>query len=83
MHGRIVDLWRYRATSEEENFIEQIKASIFLDELLAIEIMQEPLSNFEVKVNPSILKDQFYSRRDLFIFASTAPVLFDWSNETS
>ena len=83
MHGRIVNLWRYRATSEERNLKEQIKAPIFLEELLAIEIIQESQSNFEEKVNSSILKAQFYSRTDLFIFASTAPVLFDWSNETS
>ena len=31
MHGRMVDLWRYRATSVERNFIHRIKAPIFLE----------------------------------------------------
>ena len=39
MHDRIVDLQRYRATSGERNFTERIKASIFLEAVLAIEIM--------------------------------------------
>ena len=39
MHGSVVDLYRYRATSVERNFIEQIKATIFSGALLAIEIM--------------------------------------------
>ena len=33
----MVHLWRYRATSEERNFIEPIKAPIFLEAVLAIE----------------------------------------------
>ena len=43
----------------------------------------EPQSNFEEKVNPSILKDDFSSRTDPFIFTSIPPVLLDRSNETS
>ena len=39
IHGPMVDLKRCRATSEERNFIEQIKALIFSDAVLAIEIM--------------------------------------------
>ena len=62
MHGRMVDLQRYRATSGERNFIERIKAPIFLEEVLATEIMYEPQSNLEEKVNLSILKDNFSSR---------------------
>ena len=37
----------------------------------------------EKKVNPSILKDDFFSRTDPLIFTSIAPVLLDRSNETS
>ena len=47
--------------------------------VLAIEVLQEPQSNLEEKVNPSIWKDDFSS----CIFKSIAPVLLDWSNETS
>ena len=60
----MADLKRYRATSEERNLIERIKAPIFLEEVLAIEIMLEPLSNLEEKVNARILKDYFSSRID-------------------
>ena len=34
-----------------------MKASIFLEAVLAIEIKVEPPSNLEEKVNPSIFKD--------------------------
>ena len=62
MHGCVVvDLERCRATSIERNFIEQIKTPIFLEALLATEIMQDLKSNLEEKVNPSILKDEFSS----------------------
>ena len=47
---------RYRATSGKRNFIEQIRAPIFLEAVLAIQKMYEPQSNLEEKVNPSILK---------------------------
>ena len=72
-----------QATSVERNFIEQIKAPIFLEAVLAIEIMKEPQSNLEEKVNPIILKDDFSSRTDPSIFTSITPVLLDWSIETS
>ena len=39
LHGCMVDLQRYRATSGERNFIEQIKAPIFLEAVVAIEKM--------------------------------------------
>ena len=83
MHGCMVHLLRYRATSGERNFIEQIKAPIFLEVVLAKEIMLEPQSNLEKKVNPSIQKDDFSSRTDPSIFLSIAPVLLDQSKETS
>ena len=39
--------------------------------------------DLEVKVNPSILKDEFSERTDPFIFKPIDPVLFDQSNKTS
>ena len=42
MQSQTVDLQRYRATSGERNFIKQIKAPIFLETVLAVEIMYEP-----------------------------------------
>ena len=73
----MVDLLRYRATSEERNFIEYFKALIFLEANLTIEIMYEPQSNLEEKVNPSILKDDLSSSKDPSIFTSMAPMLLD------
>ena len=75
MHPPMVNLLRYRATSGERIFIEQIKALIFLEAISAIQIMQEPQSNLEEKLNPSILKDDFSSRTDPPIFLSIAPVV--------
>ena len=46
------------------------KALIFLETVLAIDIMQEPQFNLEEKDNPSILKDDFSSRTDSSIFTS-------------
>ena len=51
MEGHMVDLKRCRATSGERNFIEHIKAPIFLEAVLAIEIMWAPKLNFEEKGN--------------------------------
>ena len=68
---------RYRAISGERNFIERNKTSIFLETVLAIEIMYEPQSNSEEKVNPNFLKDDFSSRTDPSIFTSIALVLLD------
>ena len=45
--------------------------------------MQETQSNLEEKVNPNILKDNFSSKTDPFIFTSIEPLLLDRSNETS
>ena len=53
MHGCMVDLLGYRATSGERNFIEQIKAPIFLEAVLAIEIMQEPTPTYKRKSTPA------------------------------
>ena len=44
---------------KRKNFIERIKVPIFLKGVLAIEIMYEPQSNIEEKVNPRILKADF------------------------
>ena len=70
MQGCIVDLQRYRATFGETNFIKQVKAPIFLEEVSAIGIMQELQSNLKDKGNRSILKDGFSSRTDPSIFTS-------------
>ena len=78
MHGRMVDLWRYRTPSGERNFVQRIKAPIFLEAVLAIEIMQEPQSNLEKKLDSSILKDD-----DPSILRSIAPELLEQSNKTS
>ena len=83
MQGRILDLQRYRATSGERNFVERIKAPIFLKAILEIETLQEPQSNLEEKSSPSILKDDLFSRINQSIFASIAPVLLDQSKETN
>ena len=70
---------RYRVTSGERNIMKQIKAPIFLRADLTIETIQ----TLKEKVNPSILKDYFSSRKDPSIFTSIAPMLLDPSNETS
>ena len=60
-------------TQENETFITS-QSSIFLEAILAIEIMQEPQSNLEEKLNTSILKGYFPPRTDPSIFTSIAPV---------
>ena len=60
MHGCKVDLQRYRATSGEQSFIDCIKAPVYLETVLAIDIRLEPKSNLEDKFNPCILKDDFH-----------------------
>ena len=40
-------------------------------------------SNLEEKINPSILKEYFFSRTEPFIFTLIAPVLLEQSNKTS
>ena len=63
-------IYRCRATSGERNLIEQIKTPMFLEALLPAEIMQEPQSNLEEKINSGILKYNFSSRTDSSIFTS-------------
>ena len=75
----MVDLYRHRATSGERNLIGCIRAPIFLEAVLAIQIMYEPQSNLEEKSNPNIFQVDFSSRTDPSIFKSIAPVLLDWS----
>ena len=68
----------------ERHFTDWLKAPLFLELVLAIEIMEGPQSNLEEKDNPKILKDNFSSRKDPSIFTSIA---LDWplarSNKTS
>ena len=54
----------------KRNFVERIKALIFLEAVLAIEIIQEPQSNLEKKVDFSTLKDDFSSKTDPSILTS-------------
>ena len=78
-YGRFIEI---QSNLSRIKLIEQIKTPIFLELLLAIEVIKEPQSKLEENVNPSILKDDFSSRREPPIFTSIAPVLLDWSNET-
>ena len=59
------------------------QGTILLELLLGIEIIEEPQSNLEEKIYPSILKDGFSSKADPPIFTSTAPVLLERPNKTS
>ena len=60
-----------QATNIQE---EQIRMSI---NLLFVEDISKAQPNLVEKDNPSILKDDFYSRTDPHIFTSIAPVLLD------
>ena len=77
-YGTFIEI---QSNLRKKNFIERIKAPIFLKAVLAIEIM--PQSNLENKVNPSILKDDFSSRTNPSIFTLIEPLLLDRPNETS
>ena len=59
MQGHVVVLKRYRATPGERNFLEQIIPPIFLEAVLAIEILREPKLNLEEKDNPWTLEGNF------------------------
>ena len=78
--GRFIEI---NLTSEERNFIERIKAVIFMKLGLAMQKMEEAQLNLEEKDSPSIPKDGFCSKRALSIFILKAPWLSDQSNETS
>ena len=56
---------------------EYIKAPIFLEAVLTVEIMLEPQSNLEEKFNRMILKGDFSLRTDPSFLMSIAPVLLD------
>ena len=58
-----------------------INTPILLEIILTTEIKLEPQPYLEEKDRiPRILKDDFFSRTDPSIFASTAPVMLDGSN---
>ena len=80
VYGRFKEI---QSNFRRKKLIEQIKAPVFLETVLAIEVMEEPQSNLEEKVNPRILKDDFSSRADPSMFTSIDPLLLDWSNESS
>ena len=79
--------WAYRRFVERQSnlrrkaFRRTNQGSNFFGGSFAIEIMQEPQSNLD-KVSPSILKDDFSSRKDSPILTSIAPVLLNRSNKT-
>ena len=79
MHGHMTDIRRSRATSGEINYVGRIKASSFLAGSFSTRDNVKAQSNWEEKVNPSILKDYFSSRADPSIIE---PVLLDRSNKT-
>ena len=58
LYGRFTKIKSKQILIEQINFIEQIKAPIFLEAVLAID-MSEPQSNLGEIDNPSILKDDF------------------------
>ena len=65
----------------ERNFTERIKASIFLEAVLAIEIILKPQSNLEENGISSILSDDFFSKTDPSILPSIGPVFLDRSSK--
>ena len=82
-HARpYINLQRYRKTSGERNFIEQTRAQIFLETILAM-IMLEPRQNLEKKDTPSILKDHFFQGHTHFHFNSTSVVRLVRRNQLS
>ena len=60
-------------TSEEKNFLEQMKAQIFLEAILAMEIMCQPQSNLEEKVNLSIL---FFLLNKIYVIYSRFKTIY-------
>ena len=50
----MVHLYRHRATTGERNFKERIKPPTLFEAVLAIEIIWEPQSDLEEKVNPYV-----------------------------
>ena len=85
----VFNAWTYSRFIEIQSNLRRKKVhrtnqgTILLEVLLAIEIIEEPQSNLEEKIYPSILKDDFSSKADPPIFTSTAPVLLERPNKTS
>ena len=78
MYGRFIEI----QSNLRRNFVERIKAPIFLEAVLAIDIMQEPQLNLQEKVDPGILKDHFSSRTGPSIFTSIEPLwLIDYMTD--
>ena len=78
----MANLYRQRRTSGKRRFIERIKASVYLEAVVAMETM-DPQSNLEEKDSSSILKDNFSSRLHPSIFTSIRPELLDRLIKTS
>lgn len=66
----MVDLYRYSATLQEGNFIEQIKANIFLQTALQRKPKSESKYNLEAKDNSRVSKEDFLSEIQAPIYAS-------------
>ena len=81
MQGHMIDVKRCRATSGERNVIEHIKAPIFLEAVLAIEIMWKPKLSSEENLRD--LKRWFLLINRSSHFNIIATVILGWSNKTS
>ena len=79
----MLDLWRERATTGEQNFTVQIKIPIFLEAFLARDNIRAPIQFRRESQPQHLIKDDFSSRIDPSILKAIAPVLLDQSNETS
>ena len=80
---KVFIIFEIKSNIRRNKFHKTNKAPIFLQVVLATEIMKETQSNLEEKNNLSILKDGFFPKTDPSIFTLTAPVLLDRSNKTS
>ena len=80
----MVDLKRYRATSEKRNFIEPIKASIFLEAVLAIRDGVRVPIQFRWKSQCQHLKRWFFLKnRPINFHISTSVIRLDKRNQLS
>ena len=79
LYGRFIEI---QSNLRRKKLHKTNQGSNFLKALLATEIMKQPQSSLEEKVNPSIVKDNFSSRTAPYIFTSIASVLLDQSDET-
>ena len=79
LYGRFMEI---QSNLRKRNVIERIKAPIFLEALLVIEIMEAPIQ-FKRESQSQHHKIWFFIRKDPTIFTSITPLFLDWSNKTS